>query len=330
MFRQAWERPDAFDPVARPWKLAGYLVPEETYTRLCGLALLEAQRLVEDEDLAGAWTWYRVLIRSSWLIGRHSGESARTLARNTRGRITRRLKIWAEHPKTDLDLLRRALIDIQACEPLLPSEAETLQIAYVTALEDFQAFFHASAEADIPPTEGDGFQPPRGLLTRFYETKRWLRQDQERSRRVLNLVFWNWLKSVEIPWDQRPDPVIRVKSGPRMHGRPADFFPFPVTVTKLEPIALARWYASTIDLRTKLTPIGHYQADLSQDIFTHSSLVLTIAEEIYRREHGDLPETPDKLVGTVLNRLPENGANFAWRSEVPMLKEGEPTEIDQD
>ena len=329
-FRQAWDRPDAFDPAGRSVNPPGRFEPEENYHRLCGLALLEAQRLVEDGDLAGAWTWYRSLMRSSWLIGHHSGESARAMGRNTRGRLARRLTVWAEHPKTDLALLRRALADVQACEPLLPSEAEILKVAYIVGLDNFGAFFRASAAVDIPPIEGDGFQPPRGLVTQFYEAKRWIRRDNERSRRVLNLVFCNWLKNVELPLDERPDPVIRVKSGPRLLGLPADFYPFPAAVTKLDPIALARWYASTIDLRTNLPPLSSYQADLRQDLVAHGSLVLAVANEIYRQEHGTLPESPEKLVGAVLDHLPENGAKLSWFGDVPMLQEQDPTELDQD
>ena len=42
------------------------------------LALLEASRLEEEGDMAGAWTWYRAAIRAPCHLGLHGPTFART------------------------------------------------------------------------------------------------------------------------------------------------------------------------------------------------------------------------------------------------------------
>ncbi len=330
-FRAAWEFPDAFDPAAQSQKIAGFLDPEESYTRFCSAALLEADRLMEEGDLAATWDWYHSVLRSTWLIGRHTGEGARQLAVNIRSRVSRRLKIWTEDPRVDPATLRKALADIQACESLFPSDVATLQVAYLAARQAHERFYEASAEVDSPPPDPDRFQLPKPLSTYYNEVKRWLRRDRERSRRVLNLAFRNWIEYSKLATDARPKPVIRVKVGPRLQGTPADFFPIEPQAGGLPPMALARWYATTIDLRPKLATLGYYQGQHSQDLHAHASQVMMIAEELYSREHGDAPDSPQKLVGSgVLRRLPDFGTYFALFVDVPFLVEEQLTETDQD
>src|SRR5262249_30068753 len=95
------------------------------------LALLEGSRREEAGDMAGAWGWYRVLLRAAHHIGRHGTVFRRSVAQDWHHRLRARLKEWAADPRTTPDLLRRAIDDVEACESLAPSEPYTLKAEYL-------------------------------------------------------------------------------------------------------------------------------------------------------------------------------------------------------
>jgi hypothetical protein len=47
----------------------------------------------------------------------------------------------------------------------------------------------------------------------------------------------------------------------------------------------------------------------SQERREHRLLVVLLAGELYRREHGQRPASEEALVGTYLERLPEDGSD---------------------
>ena len=51
-----------------------------------------------------------------------------------------------------------------------------------------------------------------------------------------------------------------------------------------------------------------WSPDRLRDRREYHDLVLMIAGEIYRREHGTLPPSDEALLGTYLKSLPDNGS----------------------
>ena len=95
------------------------------------LALLEGSRLEEQGDMAGAWGWYRAVLRTIHHVGQHGTVERRAIAQGWHVDLQGRLKTWAADPRTTPALLRQALDDVVACEVLAPSEAYTLKAEYL-------------------------------------------------------------------------------------------------------------------------------------------------------------------------------------------------------
>src|SRR5262249_23667513 len=131
--------------------------------------------------------------------------------------IRRRILGWATSARTTPAMLRQALDDVLACGDFRPSDSFILMLGY---LGEGPALGGA-----IPPGRELLMQKLTGALgSRGYqldpEQIRWLadawrfwRRDQERSRRVMRLVFANWLAYDALPSDRRPQPAPDV-SGP--------------------------------------------------------------------------------------------------------------------
>ena len=75
---------------------------------------------------------------------------------------------------------------------------------------------------------------------------------------------------------------------------------------------VARWLVSTNDAKLRIilanTAPLPWAPSLLSDRRTYRELVVTLAEEIYRRERGSLPPTEEALVGTYLKSLPDDGS----------------------
>ena len=129
LYRRGTERPDARDPPFGSSRDAREAFSQLHYFRF--LALLQASRLEEQGDMAGAWGWYRAMLRSLHHLGMHSTAIRRLIAQAWHKEPSDRITTWAADPRTTPELLRRALADVVACESLAPSEADTLKAEYL-------------------------------------------------------------------------------------------------------------------------------------------------------------------------------------------------------
>ena len=70
------------------------------------LALLEASRLEEQGDMAGAWGWYRTALRAS-TTSACTGSDPSVIAHDWRGELLNRLTDWSADQRTTPAMLRR-------------------------------------------------------------------------------------------------------------------------------------------------------------------------------------------------------------------------------
>ncbi len=97
IYRQAAEKPDALDP---PPDSSGRLPRILGVAPLQRLVLLEASRLEEQGDMAGAWAWYRSYLRTIHLV-RHRGHLYRRHeARMWHKMLLDRLSGWTAAART--------------------------------------------------------------------------------------------------------------------------------------------------------------------------------------------------------------------------------------
>ena len=74
----------------------------------------------------------------------------------------------------------------------------------------------------------------------------------------------------------------------------------------LSPSALDRWLTSTSDARELLRG-WDLRAVRLRERANHRALVVLLAGELYRRDHGTYPPSDEALVGPYLKELPDDG-----------------------
>jgi hypothetical protein len=280
------------------------------------LALLEASRLEEQGDLGGAWTWYRAALRAADHVGLRGTTFERRIAQGWHDEIRRRSGPWAADPRTTPAMLRRALDDAIACEALKPSESYTLKADYQFLENDLtgphnpgrRRLFAQLRNGFLGSTE---YQLDPDLIGAAVDAWRFWRREPERSRRVMRLAIANWLAFHELPADRRPNPDMNVSG-------PFDFYAFgpeaPAKARALSPEALDRWLMTTSDAR-ELLRAWDLRAVHLRERANHRALVVLLASQLYRRDHGTDPPSDEALVGPYLKELPDDGLGDAGEAK---------------
>ena len=164
------------------------------------LAALEGSRLEEQGKHAEAWGWYRAMLRSSRMVGRHAGLVERNYGARMHDLATKRILRWAADERVDARMLRRALDDVLAADRLTAPVSDALKIEYLATVRDLRELKLLSREIPLPGGTG-------GLLDRYAPgTAQAIQQmrfkgtnDIERSRRVVRFLFANWLARLTSP-----------------------------------------------------------------------------------------------------------------------------------
>ena len=233
----------------------------------------------------------------------HGTVFRRTVAQRWHNDLLDRLKGWVADPRTTPAMLRQALDDVIDCESLAPSESYLLKAEYldVDRLLDLPDGPTRSAPASwsvLIPAYDLGLTPER--TEALYGAWRAWRREPERSRRVMRLAIANWLAYYEMPPESRPmaDPNGWLNFV---------FYPFgpeaPENARAVSPRSLAGWLGSTIDANFLFGSWGWDRVRITEQA-NHRAMLILLGEELYRRDNGTEPPTPEALVGPYLKSLP--------------------------
>ena len=303
LYRRGAEKPDSLDS-SLP-SLGGYL-QFDALRPFQRLALLEASRLEERGDMAGAWGWYRTYLRTIRHVGSYGTVYRRIYAQAWHDQLNERAAEWADDKRTTPEQLRLALADVVACEALVPSESHTIKLKYLD-LDQMLDGRDASASRMPPPwlTRLGSWGAFRSLsLTperrqSISDAWRFWRREPERSRRVVRLATANRLAFHDLPPDRRPKPDPEVSS--------CDLYSFgpesPAKSRVLSPKSLGRWLDSTHDAQVLMGWLNRIDFRF-REVASHRRLVILLGTGLYRRDHGTDPPTPEALVGPYLKSLP--------------------------
>ena len=89
------------------------------------------------ESMAEAWGWYRAMLRSSRMVGRHAGLVERSYGARMHDLATKRILRWAADERVDARMLRRALDDVLAADRLTAPVSDALKIEYLARFGTF-------------------------------------------------------------------------------------------------------------------------------------------------------------------------------------------------
>ncbi len=305
IWRVGSEKPDALYEHAEGLSFRTLLPVSQELRMMARLAVLEGSRLETEGDMAGAWGWYRAALRSSRHSGKHGFQIERLIGAAMHEEASKGLTRWASNPKVDAPLLRRALDEVIAIEGMTVPRAETLKLEYVlfvrslsdpNLIEDFLVSKNIDEKGDwcqdLPVSDAAKrpIQAARVVLSR----------DRERSLRLARLMTANWLAQVDkLPARRsklaRTDPPIYEEPDPAASPQSR----------VLPPDTLSKWLDSSLLAIRFYRGVSKFAPNIDLERPRQARLVVHLASELYRREHGQPPPTPRALVGPYLKALPE-------------------------
>lgn len=310
LWKRGTGRPDALNIPPRDWKIDTILKTSRELRDLGRLGMMEGARLEAEGDVAGAYSWYLAVLRSSRHVGRRGGMMERLVGIALYQFASKGIGRWAARPEVDAAMLRRALDDAVAVDAMTPPTSDMIKCEYF--------FFNNSVDDPrlpdlVGPAPAASGRPWDDAFWRGYEAfRRDIRREPERSRRVFRLVLANWLAYCDRPPGLRPPMAV---PGPTFVGdhRARAFLPelyaIDATATDsaraLSPEDLARWFASATDAPICLPSFGAAGKALARERTARAQLLVTLANGLHQRDHGEYPETVDELVGAYLESVPD-------------------------
>jgi hypothetical protein len=282
-----------------------------------GMAALEGSRLEESGAPEDAWDWYRAMLRSSRLIGRHGSLVQRLFGARMHDLAVRCILRWASDPRVGAGPLRRALDDTLAADALTPPVSDSLKITYLLclkSLENMKSFESMMRSLGRPRPLLGGRQTgpldqllPWGVRAPIQRFERSASNELERTRRSLRLLFANWLAQADRPPGRQAPLAIR---------RPIEIYAddpsAPVAARAVSPESLARAF-DQLEIgflfgpgAEPRDPPWESRGELGRERRRRSVLIVRLAAELYRREHRAAPATAGALLGPVLKDLPES------------------------
>ena len=201
LFRQGTERPDALDLV--PTSGMEYWQTPRLFHFFHGLVLLEASRLEQQGDMAGAWGWYRADLRAARHLMMQGTVFRWMMAQQWHKLLQDRLTSWAADPRTTPAILRQALDDLVACEVLAPSESYTIKAEYLYLKQSLDNPKGLGREVPVMTFRrlwwDRDYELTPEQLQAIWDVWRVWRREPERSRRVIRLMIANWLAYYDMP-----------------------------------------------------------------------------------------------------------------------------------
>jgi hypothetical protein len=290
-WKRGTERADALEVPLDQVSLESDFSAGQTIRNLVLLALIEAERLNAVNRPQEAWAWHRASLRASRHVGMHAVTIQRLIGVATYQATLGPVLRWSARPDLKAADLRQALADVESMNRMTPPFSETLKVEYLWMAHEARNFVGAPG-ARTSANAGK----PAGFF--------------DRVRRLMNLMFANWLSQADVPRYQRVklefdapelyaiDPADR--SDPKLRD-PADierWFALPKRkVPALVAFLRGPSYVLSVAFFTLTIPAtGAYHEAIDREGVDRGALVLGLALETYRREHGQFPATLKDLV----------------------------------
>ena len=323
MFRQASNRPDAivhptFDDASRFQHL--YL------GEFAWLALLEASRLEEQGDVAGAWAWYRAVFRMKVHVMRRGSAFDRYVADQNCKILRTRIASWVADRRTTSAMLRQALDDVKAGKPTPEGDAFSLKVDYLGQMNELDGewgLVHYGDDEDQHLRIAGEDLPPN-LALGIYAIKRYCSNEPKRSRRVLRMAFANWLAHAEDKEPSHLKPAVKAVLSVWNHTSSVPFYQVgpgaPVAARRLAPVDLAERLVRTLDAKLLLS--GWLWTSIrTTERREYRELVVLIASALYERDEAQPPATDEALIGRYLEQLPDDGSNELDDGNAPTVRD---------
>lgn len=296
IWRRGTERPRVLDIPLADMSIDVRLDTIQSLRDFTRLATLEGSRLEAEGDMAGAYRMYRSILLSSrhadfqgTLIGRLIGSAIFATGVAT-------IEEWAADPRTDPRLIREALADATTLRAAAAPNSLGFRTEYVWAVKCFRdPAERAKLDASNSGNPSEWYES----YPAYKPILHWLKHEPTRSERVYRLYMKNLLAYCDLPPEQRPS---RKGAGGLMFY--AEMPGAPAGAHALPPEQVGAWLQSAPLARLTLPAAENALRAMDGQRRRHDSLIVTLAERLYRREQGRPPKTYGDLLGTYLDALP--------------------------
>jgi hypothetical protein len=310
---QLWKRgtecPDALERPIGELTFESMLPDIQEHRHFVRLASLHVSRELARGDAAAAWDWLRAILRGSRLVGRNGIAIAGLVGVAEYSVGSNLAKRWGADPGVDAPLLRRALAEVEEINDLTAPPSSGLRVEYLSTMKSI-------ADADKVDTfllENPYTDSPFDRVAWYNHwpayrgVRRFLTHEPERTRRLLRLAYANWLTHCDDPPGERPQIVgpADLVTPPPQGPRTAFWFFDETPPAGPAPRALAARMEATPLAASLLIAYPAFQKAYDRDRSQRIGLVMSLAEEVFRREQGRDPESPRELIGAVLERFPD-------------------------
>jgi hypothetical protein len=315
-WRAGTKRPDAL--YYQPGMLAAdSVLPVVQNLRMFGwLAALEGTRLEEKGAMAEAWSWYNSILRCSRHAGKHGVVIERMVGAAIFETACRRISHWAADPRVDAVVLRRALAESLEADALTPPLSESMKLEYLMFVRDLKELRVIADE--IPMPGGQSGWPEKlatstGTKTQLQRARLRITNDLERSRRVLRLLYANWLPQLDKVAAERAP--IAIRNPIVIYANDSSAQP---SARVLAPTDLDAAIGQTLFAHQFLRPADRWpqgsapwsglawEGDgvLAREPRRRAVLIVKVAAELHKRERGKAPSDAGDLLDGYLKELP--------------------------
>ena len=287
------------------------LIPVTQELRAFGrLAVLQALRDLDEGKPDEAWQWLRALMRSSRHTGKHGFLIERFVGIALHQLAAESIAAWASNDQVTLDDLQTALSELQEIHRMTAPNSDSLKVEYIVSTNTIS---NARSLKDMLGYGGPGVPDPLKSAYLF------VNGEPQLSLIVMRHVFANYLSQCDLP------PYERVKAStsldlylPTGKESPPLMDPGPLNAAVMRSV-LARLVVPSVSNCVTALDCEHARQD---------ALELSLMAEMFRRKHGEYPETLEALVPEFLSEVPRD-----WMGSVPAEKmllirvEPEPVEL---
>ena len=280
------------------------------------LAQLEATRLEQQGAMPEAWDWYKSILRCSRHVARHGLMIERLVGAALFETSCERILHWAADPRVDAALLRRALADVLEADALTPPLSDNMKLEYLICLRDLEELRVMAAELPLPGGQNGWLEKlaaSTGTKTQMQRARLRITNDVERSRRVLRLLFANWLPQLDkMPAERAP---IAIRKPTVIYARDPNSARNAPVIT---PEELESAIGDTLFAQYFLHPLDGWpngdtpwsgsawegNSTLAREPRRRAVLIVKLAAEVYLREKGNAPANAGALLAGWLKELP--------------------------
>ncbi len=256
------------------------------------LARLEAARCLHEGKLEEARDWLRAVHRSGGHTTHRGCMIQGLVGAAIHATSAAGMSRWAEQPEVTADQLKQALADVKADYALYESESNMFKAEYLGARNtllnpnwvDFLGPLDAKDSAAIRVATKMGL---------------WVVGEPELALRLFRQILANQIQEVDRPVASRrkvvgsgfamlfdPDPSVSLLPG------------------QLDPAAIDRAINRSFVARQLLPAMKQFDNAMRRQAAKQTALEIVLATQAYRREHGEFPDSLQRLVPDYLTSVP--------------------------